>query len=96
MRLQARRGVKYDIVRIGEVDGLTLIPSLYNIEEIRKLGVEYLVASSLSYNWFAGVKGRQRYPVHADFYEDLFKMKPVKIFEPVNQPGPVIRIYKLL
>ena len=96
MRLEADRGKTYDIVRIGEVEGLTPIPYLYDIEKLRERGTEYLIISSSIYSWFQSEKGREKYPVHAAFYDKLFsKYEPVKIFAPENQPGPVIRVYRL-
>jgi len=96
MRLAATRGRKYDIVRIGEVEGLTLIPKFYSIEELRKLGVEYIIVSSNIYNWFEGKKGRETYPRHAAFYRRLFDTyQPVKEFSSRLNPGPTIKIYKL-
>jgi hypothetical protein len=94
-RLAAARGRTYDVVRIGEVRGLTLIPRLYSLEELEKEKVEYLVVSSEIYNWFKGAKNREAYPVHAEFYDAVFELAPLKIFELEGQPGPVIRVYRL-
>ena len=96
MRLEADRGKTYDIVRIGEVEGLIPVPYLYDIGKLRERGTEYLIISSSIYSWFQSEKGREKYPVHAAFYDKLFsKYTPVKVFAPENQPGPIIRIYRL-
>lgn len=95
LRLQASGGTTYRILRIGEVDRLTLIPEGYDLDELRRRGVDYLVVSSEIYHWFRGEKGREKYPVHAAFYDNLFTRKPLKEFTPQDQPGPVIRIYRI-
>jgi 4-amino-4-deoxy-L-arabinose transferase-like glycosyltransferase len=95
MRLMAGVGGGYEIVRIGEVEGLTLSPRGYDLAELKVKGVEYLVVSSEVYSWFRGGGGREKYPVHAKFYDNLSRMPPLKVFEPTHQPGPVIKIYRL-
>jgi len=96
MRLEAARGKKYDIIRIGEVEGLTPVPYLYNLAGLEKSGVEYLVISSDVYGWFQNSKGREKYPLHAAFYDRIFReLKPLKVIRPENQPGPTMKIYKI-
>ncbi|MFH1038933.1 MAG: glycosyltransferase family 39 protein [PVC group bacterium] len=96
MRLAAGRGKAYNIVRIGAVEGLSLLPEGYDLAELRGRGAQYLVISSEVYSWFQGEKGRRKYPVHAAFYDTLFsEYTPIQVFAPENQPGPTIFIYKL-
>ena len=95
-RLEANRGKKYDIVRIGDVEGLNLIPRLYDLEKLRQLEVDYVIVSSGNYYAFMESKGRRKYPQHAVFYDELFDdFIPIKVFQPSNQAGPTIKIYKL-
>ncbi len=95
MRLLAGKGRGYRIIRIGEVDGLTLVPKGYDIDQLRRQGVDYLIISSEIYSWFPGRGGREKYPVHAHFYATLSQISPIKVFEPKEQPGPIVKIFKL-
>jgi len=99
-RLRVDRGPKYRIVRLGEVDGLKLIPANYDLEQLYRLGVEYIVLSHEVYQWIESPKGRSLYPVHAGFYDRIFSEgKPLIIFRGDNRhprlPGPEIRVYRL-
>jgi len=96
MRLEAPRGKTYEIIRIGAVDGLVLIPYLYDIDALKKRGVEYIVVSSSVYRWFMAPQGREKYPVHASFYDRLFEeYEPVIEFSSGESPGPRILIYRI-
>ncbi len=47
MRLKAKRGREYDIVRIGKVEGIEILPYLYDISELINLEVEYVDAKRM-------------------------------------------------
>ena len=97
-RLHAGRGKGYAIVRIGKVEGIKLIPHLYDIEELRNREVEYVVVSEDVAMTFRSATGNQDYPVHAKFYRDLEREAVlINTFKPEKgrTPGPVISVYSL-
>ncbi len=98
MRLKAKPDREYEIVRIGKVEGIEIVPHLYDISELRDLEVEYIVVSSIIAETFNTKIGKEKYSIQARFYRDLDnKAVLVKTFAPETgkTPGPILRLYSL-
>jgi hypothetical protein len=98
MRLKANRGRGYRIVRIGRVEGVSILPQLYSVSELRDRNVEYVIVSSTVAATFTSGPGRKAYPVQAQFYSDLEeKAQLIQVFHPSKgrTPGPRLAVYSL-
>ncbi len=98
MRLEAVPEASYRIIRLGGMDGVTVLDDNYSLEELRARGVEYLVTSADVSRIFASPRGREVYPEQAAFYDRVEReLIPAREFlpNPLSGPGPAIRIYRL-
>jgi 4-amino-4-deoxy-L-arabinose transferase-like glycosyltransferase len=98
MRLHAVPEKNYRIIRMGGMDKTRVKPANYSIQELRENGAEILVTSGQVTWIFDTARAKEIYPEQVKFYRQVDKdLLLIKKFQPnpLNVPGPVIKIYKL-
>ncbi|HEY7509356.1 MAG TPA: phospholipid carrier-dependent glycosyltransferase [Vicinamibacteria bacterium] len=98
LRRQPSDGPRYRVVRIGENVGNVLRKRRQDTDELRRLGVEYVVTSTAALGDPAGAAFRRAYPEIAAFYERLPReAELLRRFEASAGAlrGPTISIFRL-
>jgi hypothetical protein len=98
LRRQPPDGPRYHVVRIGENVDNVLRKRRQDTDELRRLGVEYVVTSTAALGDPAGAAFRRAYPEIAAFYERLPReAELLRRFEASAGAlrGPTISIFRL-
>jgi len=98
MRLDAVPEKNYRIIRMGGMDQTRVEPENYSIPDLRQRGAKFLITSGQVTWIFDTARAQEIYPEQVKFYRqvanDLFLIKEFQP-NPLNVPGPVIKIYQL-
>jgi len=97
MRLDAVPEKNYRIIRMGGMDRTRVEPENYSIQDLRRNGAEFLITSGQVTWIFDTARAQEIYPEQVKFYRQVDKqLFLIKEFHPnpLNVPGPVIKIYK--
>ncbi|MDP8236100.1 MAG: glycosyltransferase family 39 protein [Candidatus Erginobacter occultus] len=98
MRLEAVPESNFRITRIGGMDGTRVKTDGYNLDDLRRGGIKYLISSEGVSHIFLEGRGQEIYPDHYRFYRRVEKELPLlAVFSPtplLPRP-PRLRIYRL-